>query len=466
MADYGHLQTEKELAELEKRIAKLYKEAADDLEKTIKEYFAKLEKRDEEMKKLVESEEITEENYKQWRLNQIGRGKRFEALRDKIAERYTKANETAVAYVNDATPGIYTLNRNYAAYEIEQVSDKVDFTLWDESTVRRLAVEEPDLMPYYPKKKALKRGIDLDYGKKQITHQVTSGILLGEGIGKVANRLQENIQNMNRVSAIRTARTSVTGAQNAGRMDSYAAAEKMGIELQKEWLATLDNRTRHSHAVMDGERADNDKKFPNGCMYPGDPEGPPWEVYNCRCTLIAAVKGVDTSDAKRRTKDGLIPDMTYAQWEASKQGAEAKQISKIRTKEIEVWRKELDKQEKRDKLKKRIESGMYSTKLSHQQYLKHVKGTPQYEQYLADRLKKGKTPQSVLTVSEEKAQELILRYSCTGEVVFQTETKTVEYVTTDMVVGQFYKDDEYKDTKRIEIYYGKKGTHIVPVKEP
>ena len=80
----------------------------------------------------------------------------------------------AIAYVNDATPGIYSLNRNYAAYTIEKVAGNVGFTLWDESTIRRLIVEEPDLMPYYPKKKAIKRGIDLKWGKKQITKSVTS----------------------------------------------------------------------------------------------------------------------------------------------------------------------------------------------------------------------------------------------------------------------------------------------------
>ena len=56
----------------------------------------------------------------------------------KVAERYTKANEVAIAYVNDATPGIYSLNRNYAAYTIEKAAGNVGFTLWDESTVRRL----------------------------------------------------------------------------------------------------------------------------------------------------------------------------------------------------------------------------------------------------------------------------------------------------------------------------------------
>ena len=111
----------------------------------------------------LEKSEITEQQYKQWRLAQIGRGERFKPLRDKVATRYTDANAPAVAYVNDATPGIYSLNRNYAAYKIEQVSDKADFTLWDEQTVKRLIVEQPDLMPYYPPKRALQRGIDLKY---------------------------------------------------------------------------------------------------------------------------------------------------------------------------------------------------------------------------------------------------------------------------------------------------------------
>ena len=94
----------------------------------------------------------------------------------------------------------------------------------------------------------------------------------------------------------------------------------MGIKLKKEWLATLDGRTRHSHAMLDGEQVDNDKKFSNGCMFPGDPNGPSWEVYNCRCTLIVAVDGVDTSDAQRRARDTetgnsvLIENMTYAEW--------------------------------------------------------------------------------------------------------------------------------------------------------
>lgn len=317
-SDLGHKLTDKELAKLERRIAKLYCEAGEELQATIDAYFEQFKKRDEEMKALIgtvqNGKEWTEADYKQWRLNQIGRGERYQAMRDKVARRATDANAVAVSYTNDATPGIYSLNRNYAAYTIEQVAGNVGFDLWDEQTVKRLMVEQPDLMPYYPPKRALKRGIDLEYGKKQITKSVTSSILQGKSIKHMADDLQKRITTMSRDSAIRTARTAVTGAQNAGRMDSYAAAEKMGIKLKKEWLATLDARTRHSHAMLDGEQVAQDKKFSNGCRFPGDPQGPPWEIYNCRCTLIAAVDGVDTSDGVRRTRDGLIPDMTYAQW--------------------------------------------------------------------------------------------------------------------------------------------------------
>lgn len=328
--DEAHVWTDAELEKLERRIAAEYKKTAEELTDKIDAYFESFKKRDEETKALigtiVNGREYTEQDYQQWRLAQIGRGKRFEALRDRVAERMTKANEAAAAYINDTTPGLYSLNRNYAAYTIEQqVGANVGFDLWDEQTVKRLIVEQPDLMPYYPPERAVKRGIDLAWGKRQITAQVTSGILQGESIKHLADRLQTNIPNMNRNSAIRAARTAVTGAQNAGRQDSYDAAVKMGIEMEKVWIATLDSRTRHDHAAADGQTMAEDKPFTVGgykLMFPGDmASGAPGHLlYNCRCTMIAKVKGVDMSDAKRRARDPetgrnvVAENMTYAEW--------------------------------------------------------------------------------------------------------------------------------------------------------
>ena len=318
--DEGRKLTDIELAELEKRIRESYGKAVDDLKEIIDDYFEKFRKRDAEMRKLVGKEVNgrvwTEEDYKQWRLAQMGRGQRFEAMRAKLAERLTHANEVALAYVNDKTPGIYTLNRNYAAYEIEAVGTGVDFTLYDESTVRRLIDERPSLMPYYPAAKALKRGIDLEYGKKQITAAVTSGILMGTSTRKIAADLRKRIVDMSIDSAIRAARTAVTAAENGGRQASYERAAEMGIELTRKWLATHDARTRHAHGAADGQEVGVKEPFIVGgekLMFPGDSSmgASGWNIYNCRCGLETAPKG------KHRTRE------TYSEWLQKKQEAVA-----------------------------------------------------------------------------------------------------------------------------------------------
>ena len=323
--DEGELLTERVLTKLEKRIRQEYGAAQKELADTITQYFEDFAVRDEKMKKLIGTEQNgktwTEADYRQWRLAQIGRGERFKALQRRIAERYTNARETAESYVNDATPGIYSLNRNYAAYTIEQVAGDVGFDFWDEQTVRRLLVEQPALMPHYPEKRAIKRGIDLAYGQRQIAASVTSGILQGKSLKAMADDLQERIPEMSRNSALRAARTAVTGAQNAGRTDSYAEAEKMGVKTKRQWVATMDNRTRHEHGELDGQVVAVDEPFEidgYSLMFPGDPSGPPHLIYNCRCRIKAVVEGHDQG-GQRRARDpetgrNVIENMSYAEW--------------------------------------------------------------------------------------------------------------------------------------------------------
>lgn len=440
-ADYAHRLTEREAADMEEKIREIYREARDGLDRTVKEYFESFEKRDKEMRELIGSEingKIwTEDDYKQWRLNQIGRGKRFEALRDEMAARYSDANELAIAYVNGKKPGIYAENRNYSAYTIEMSGANVSFTLFDESTVRRLIVEEPDLMPYYPPDKAHRRGIDLEWGKKQITKSVTSGILQGKSVGKIADDLQSRMEDMNRTSAIRTARTSATAAQNAGRMDAYTYAKSLGLDVRKQWLAIIDGRTRHYHAYLDGKIVETDEPFKvdgHEIRYPGDPKAAGYLIYNCRCTLLPVT---EYSDVKEK------PDISYPEWKKRLQNNSGGGI-----------------------IKQKIRSGEYSTKLSSQHFKKHIPGTAQYEQYKNSRLKNGNTPQSIITISEQEAQDLILKYSGTGTVKLTASGNfsNVEFITADTVIGQYFDKDGYHDTDRMAIHYSKKSAHIVPVK--
>ena len=132
---------------------------------------------------------------------------------------------------------------------------------------------------------------------------------------------------MSLASAIRTARTATTAAQNAGRMDSCHAAEGMGIKLKKG----MAGHTGRAHTPRTRHAGWADKPFHvDGyeIMYPGDTSAPGYLVYNCRCTLIAALADAPkVSNPLRRARDPetgksiLVSDMTYAQWVSWKAGA-------------------------------------------------------------------------------------------------------------------------------------------------
>lgn len=62
-------------------------------------------------------------------------------------------------------------------------------------------MEQPELMPNYPPARALRRGIDLAYGRRQITASVTSSILQGRSLRGIADDLQQRITTMDRTSA-------------------------------------------------------------------------------------------------------------------------------------------------------------------------------------------------------------------------------------------------------------------------
>lgn len=318
--DQGHMETEKLLVALERKIKKVYGEASKEMQKKADAYFAQFVERDKKQQELLKAGKITEQEYKNWRLAQMGRGERFLALRDDLANRMTEANKVAVAYINDETPGIYALNHNYAAYEIEQVAGNVGFTLCDEQTVMRLIAEDPTLLP----KRRVNAPKDLKWNKKRFTAEITAGILQGEAIGNIANRVQ-NLSDANRSGAIRNARTAVTGAQNAGRQASYDRAKEMGLQLRKRWIATKDNRTRHAHAMLDGQTVPLDKPFQidgHKLMFPGDPTGLARLVWNCRCTMRTVEKdGIEAEPRQMRVLDPitgqnfLANEMTYTEWE-------------------------------------------------------------------------------------------------------------------------------------------------------
>lgn len=215
---------------------------------------------------------------------------RYQRLTEELAESITKVNQTAAAYINGQLPQIYSVNYNEVARAankaVAQLSGRISFDLVDAGTIKRLSTVEENLLPY----KVVNGRRDVRWNVAKINSEVTQGILQGESIPNIAKRLG-NVLDMNATSAIRNARTTVTSAQNKGRMDMLHNAEDKGVIMKKGWSANIDGRERPSHAALDGDFVGIDEEFANGLMYPGDPDGEPEEVYNCRCALVYDVVG-------------------------------------------------------------------------------------------------------------------------------------------------------------------------------
>lgn len=83
-------------------------------------------------------------------------------------------------------------------------------------------------------------------------------------------------------------RTETMTALNAGAFSAaLSEQERTGEKWSKRWQATHDQRVRHTHAEADGQVRPLTKTFRVGesrLQFPGDPEGLPEEVINCRCS--------------------------------------------------------------------------------------------------------------------------------------------------------------------------------------
>lgn len=96
--------------------------------------------------------------------------------------------------------------------------------------------------------------------------------------------LVEDVVGDNRKRAMVIARTETAQCMNGVERQAEVIA---GVE-EHQWIATLDDRVRDTHLDMMALGAwPVGSVFPNGCMYPGDVNGPPGETIQCRCTIMA-----------------------------------------------------------------------------------------------------------------------------------------------------------------------------------
>lgn len=302
--------TEEEVAELTREVVNTYKQAIVDIKAQIKEQYATL-------------AGVKPENY----YNELVKYDRLETLLDDVTASYRNYSLHAQLYTEHAV-SIAASNAFYRSvftqsWIVDQAGVTIPYDLvelivygssqeWKAIPLKRRKAYEAkygkigDLMP--------QAGSLTDFLVKnrnaeiaQIRQAISAGIKQGLSYNNMAASIVDVIGTLAKnkdgtinasgafARAVNIISTESTRAMNAGAYAATKQLESQGINVQKRWLATLDSRTRSSHAHLDHTTIDVDDRFWIGgdsALYPGGFSN----VKNnarCRCSTIDIIDGED-----------------------------------------------------------------------------------------------------------------------------------------------------------------------------
>lgn len=326
MADKAHRLTDEKLEEMEKRVSAIYSRAEKTVQKKMADYAKTIDEKSAELLQVYKDAETEDEKRKAKKAyirfyRQIVKSKEFVSLSATVADDLYKANVEASAYINSQTPSIYALNYNHI--NAEMANDIDGFK------PQEITDTEAEKYSGYTQQ-TVDRKKDTDWNKDNLRKSVIASSLLLLGAYAIMKRSANNAVEKNRNSASMHSQGMGSDAENKARLDGMYRARDIGVEVKKQWRATLDNRTRHFHATRDGDTIELDEEFSHGLKYPRDPNGTFEEICNCRCRLRyvtpytnartrSARQGEVTGSYKKDssflgTRSIEIENMTYAEW--------------------------------------------------------------------------------------------------------------------------------------------------------
>lgn len=192
-----------------------------------------------------------------------------------------------------------------AMYDIHGQGVPLIFPIDQDQVVQAVTLDTKLSKPLYNK-----LGEDVNLLKKRVANNISRGIAQGQSYSDIAKNIAVgmvgNYARMNGgalYNAMRITRTEAHRISQQAAYDALKKAKDNGADVVKQWDATLDKRTRPSHARVDGEIRELDEPFSNGLMKPGDPRGRAAEVINCRCQLLQRAKCALDVDELDELKD-------------------------------------------------------------------------------------------------------------------------------------------------------------------
>ena len=292
---------DKLLNQIRREISSIYDKSEISLKIKITNYLQIFYKEDTKKRELLKSGKISETDYRNWRILNIITGKKWQSVLSALAKELTASDTLADDVVFQKLQQAYTEGRYYGIYEVEHQTGIAT------GQAKNISSNADSL----PKRDNSKPDRDFNRNKRNIESKLMIMIMrFGIPVSAVTGNMQR-VTSLNQLYANNNAYILVTGAENAGRIDSYQALNKLGFNLSKTWITRGDRRVRNSHGDINRNCIELGKRFRNGCRFPCDPRGELDEICNCRCKMLVTAGEFKYSQAKVNER---LKNLTYKQW--------------------------------------------------------------------------------------------------------------------------------------------------------
>lgn len=307
-------QIEQKTALIERRIVITYKESMDRIGVKFEKYFRKIEK-----------EGLT--------VNNISAIQRLRSLYQDIFDEMRKIEPKVYKWIRDNAEASYKKSyyENFFVLE-KQLELPLTFNRLNTARVRAI-VKTPfpgttleelvvtlKARAFSPVKFELAVGQAIGAGPREIAREMLKA-------GDIFKAQYNNAA----YNALRIARTESLRAASTAQLEMESEAEKAGVKFRKQWISTLDDRTRPDHVAMDGEFANDNGYFelPDGTetLAPRK-SGIAEQDINCRCSFSEFVDGIsrDLEEIRASQKGYMNIDgkqvkysaVNYDKWKAGK----------------------------------------------------------------------------------------------------------------------------------------------------
>lgn len=252
-------------------------------------------------------------------------GKEWNEEREQLAEILYQTNVLCAQDINDCMDAVFIDSYNRQSFDTEKhYLRDVGFILLTPVLLNKMKKTHTVNLPY----KTVNRAKDMAWNLKRIQNEITNATIMGKDIFAIGKNAVVGLSHRGLNGIETVIDYSLRGAKALGEYESMVEAQRLGINVQKQWLATLDSHTRDTHQELDGQIRDLQEPFEVDeyeIMYPREPSAAPEMIINCRCTMKSVYPEYPDQNGERREniKDPdrlIIPDMTFREWEDWKDG--------------------------------------------------------------------------------------------------------------------------------------------------